>query len=64
MDEVLHVHENLKTSDKIESYTLIQPIGFILKKQFFLNSYSSSGQNMVYIQGSVSKHPVVCNNTL
>ena len=44
------------------SYLLMRPIGFILSKTFFINSYSSSGQNMVHIQGSVSTHPVICNN--
>ena len=57
------VHENSKTSDKIESYLLIQPIGFILNKNFLLNSYSSSGQNIVHIQGSAAAHPGVCSNT-
>ena len=45
------------------SYPLIQPIYFILNKNFFLNGFSSSGQNMVHIQRSESKHPVVCINT-
>ena len=57
------VHKNSITSDKIESYLLIQPIGFILNTNFFVNSYSSSGQNMVHIQGSAAAHPGVCSNT-
>ena len=57
------VHKNKKTSENIESYPLILPSGFILTKNVFINSYSISGQNMVHIQGSVSTHPVVCNNT-
>ena len=57
------VHENKKTSDNIEAYPLILPSGFILTKNVFINSYSISGQNMVRIQGSVSTHPGICNNT-
>ena len=56
------VHENLKTSDNIEWYPLMQPIDFFFGKNFFTNSYSSSGQNMVHIRGSVTTHPLICNN--
>ena len=42
---------------------IIKEMVFILANNYFINSYSISSQNMVRIQGSVSTHPGICNNT-